>query len=130
MHPPRGTENPARLTVGPQTRKQGALFRRIPREPKEVGSFMSATTAQGNDTGFFGHPRGLSTLFFTEMWERFSYYGMKAMLFLFVTAAIIEGPQSGLGIGAEVGGVPPKVVSEMSPRAALSSTISWVNDDS
>ena len=27
---------------------------------------------------WFGHPRGLSTLFFTEMWERFSYYGMRA----------------------------------------------------
>ena len=30
--------------------------------------------------GFFGHPKGLSTLFFTEFWERFSYYGMKAIL--------------------------------------------------
>ena len=30
------------------------------------------------DRGFFGHPSGLSTLFFTEMWERFSYYGMRA----------------------------------------------------
>ena len=34
---------------------------------------------------WFGHPRGLSTLFFTEMWERFSYYGMRALLILFVT---------------------------------------------
>ena len=33
------------------------------------------------------HPRGLSTLFFTEMWERFSYYGMRALLVLFMTAA-------------------------------------------
>ena len=39
------------------------------------------------DRGFFGHPRGLSTLFFTEMWERFSYYGMRALLILFMTAA-------------------------------------------
>ena len=39
------------------------------------------------DTRFFGHPRGLSTLFFTEMWERFSYYGMRALLILFMTAA-------------------------------------------
>ncbi len=31
-------------------------------------------------TGFFGHPKGLSTLFLTEFWERFSYYGMKAIL--------------------------------------------------
>ena len=34
------------------------------------------------DTAFFGQPRGLSTLFFTEMWERFSYYGMRAILSL------------------------------------------------
>jgi POT family proton-dependent oligopeptide transporter len=44
--------------------------------------------------GFFGHPAGLSTLFFTEMWERFSYYGMRAILLLFMTAAVTEG---GLG---------------------------------
>ncbi|WP_158966947.1 peptide MFS transporter [Paraglaciecola sp. L3A3] len=43
------------------------------------------------DTGFFGHPQGLSTLFFTEMWERFSYYGMRALLVLFMTASIQEG---------------------------------------
>jgi POT family proton-dependent oligopeptide transporter len=36
------------------------------------------------DVGFFGHPRGLSTLFFTEMWERFSYYGMRAFLILYM----------------------------------------------
>jgi POT family proton-dependent oligopeptide transporter len=44
--------------------------------------------------GFFGHPRGLSTLFFTEMWERFSYYGMRAILILFMVAAVKDG---GLG---------------------------------
>jgi POT family proton-dependent oligopeptide transporter len=44
--------------------------------------------------GFFGHPRGLSTLFFTEMWERFSYYGMRAILTLYMTKALAEG---GLG---------------------------------
>jgi len=38
------------------------------------------------DRSFFGHPRGLSTLFFTEMWERFSYYGMRALLILFMVA--------------------------------------------
>jgi POT family proton-dependent oligopeptide transporter len=43
------------------------------------------------DTGFFGHPRGLSTLFFTEMWERFSYYGIRPLLVLFMTAALIDG---------------------------------------
>jgi POT family proton-dependent oligopeptide transporter len=39
------------------------------------------------DKAFFGHPRGLATLFFTEMWERFAYYGMRALLILFMTAA-------------------------------------------
>jgi POT family proton-dependent oligopeptide transporter len=47
-----------------------------------------------NDRAFFGHPRGLSTLFFTEMWERFSYYGMRAFLILYMTAPAAAG---GLG---------------------------------
>ena len=36
------------------------------------------------DKGWFGHPKGLSTLFFTEMWERLSYYGMRALLILYL----------------------------------------------
>ncbi|MFV0275969.1 MAG: peptide MFS transporter [Parahaliea sp.] len=50
----------------------------------------TATTTAGSpaDDGFFGHPRGLSTLFFTEMWERMSYYGMRALLVLFMTATV------------------------------------------
>lgn len=51
--------------------------------------------------GFLGHPRGLSTLFFTEMWERFSYYGMRAILVLFMTT---ETAQEGLGLDAEDAG--------------------------
>jgi POT family proton-dependent oligopeptide transporter len=43
------------------------------------------------ERGFFGHPRGLATLFFTELWERFSYYGMRAILILFMTATVAEG---------------------------------------
>jgi len=43
-----------------------------------------------NDT-FFGHPLGLSTLFFTEMWERFSYYGLRPLLILFMAAAMADG---------------------------------------
>jgi proton-dependent oligopeptide transporter, POT family len=43
----------------------------------------------------FGHPRGLATLFFTEMWERFTYYGMRALLVLFLVAAVANG---GFGI--------------------------------
>ncbi|XWN36394.1 MAG: peptide MFS transporter [Balneola sp.] len=47
---------------------------------------------------FFGHPRGLSTLFFTELWERFSYYGMRALLVLFMTTEAV-GDNPGLGFG-------------------------------
>ena len=55
----------------------------------------SKKTATHRDTaGWAGHPRGLSTLFFTEMWERFSYYGMRAFLILYMTAAVADG---GLG---------------------------------
>ena len=46
------------------------------------------------DTSFFGQPRGLSTLFFTEMWERFSYYGMRAILLFYMYFAVSKG---GLG---------------------------------
>ena len=47
------------------------------------------------DTAFFGQPRGLSTLFFTEMWERFSYYGMRAILLFYMYYAVTKG---GLGM--------------------------------
>jgi POT family proton-dependent oligopeptide transporter len=50
---------------------------------------------------FFGHPRGLATLFFTEMWERFSYYGMRALLILFMTAPAATG---GLGYDTTTAG--------------------------
>ena len=59
---------------------------------------MATGTSPSSDTAFFGHPRGLSTLFFTEMWERFAYYGMRAILVLFMTASLAAG-----GLGFEVG---------------------------
>ncbi|MBE7644771.1 MFS transporter [Tenacibaculum finnmarkense genomovar ulcerans] len=47
---------------------------------------------------FLGHPKGLYVLFFVEMWERFSYYGMRAILTLYLAAPILLGnPQSGFG---------------------------------
>jgi len=48
-------------------------------------------------SGLGGHPRGLTTLFFTELWERFSYYGMRAILVLFMVAKVEEG-----GLGFDV----------------------------
>jgi len=52
---------------------------------------IKTTTAVQADTSFFGHPRGLATLFFTEMWERYSYYGTRALLILFMTAPATTG---------------------------------------
>jgi proton-dependent oligopeptide transporter, POT family len=68
----------------------------MPKDP------ITPTTAEAAaDRSFFGHPRGLSTLFFCEFWERFSYYGMRAILVLFMTAA---GVQGGLGFSVERAG--------------------------
>lgn len=58
-------------------------------------SKASPSAAQpATDSGFFGHPRGLSTLFFTEFWERWGYYGMRSLLILFMKA-----PESTGGLG-------------------------------
>jgi POT family proton-dependent oligopeptide transporter len=62
---------------------------------------MTDATTSAYDRAFFGHPRGLSTLFFTEMWERFSYYGMRALLILFMTASVADG---GLGFDTVAAG--------------------------
>ena len=57
---------------------------------------MSAANASApRDSGWFGHPHGLSTLYFTELWERFSYYGMRAILIYFLVAPAASG---GLGL--------------------------------
>jgi POT family proton-dependent oligopeptide transporter len=61
---------------------------------------MTAPATSAPDRGWFGHPRGLSTLFFTEMWERFSYYGMRGFLILYLTAAVTSG---GLGFDVKDG---------------------------
>ncbi|MEO0558539.1 MAG: peptide MFS transporter [Bacteroidota bacterium] len=72
--------------------------------PNDAGSELSDPRAGGAVLGgssgdqWFGHPRGLSTLFFTEMWERFSYYGMRAVLILFMTEAV-TADNPGLGFG-------------------------------
>jgi POT family proton-dependent oligopeptide transporter len=49
---------------------------------------------------FFGHPRGLATLFLTEMWERFTFYGMRAVLLLFLVTAVSHG---GFGLDDKTG---------------------------
>ncbi|MFA5957242.1 peptide MFS transporter [Hyphomicrobium sp.] len=57
-----------------------------------LASIVPAT--RGSWLGLGSHPNGLSTLYFTELWERFSYYGMRALLTLFMVAPVAQG---GLG---------------------------------
>ena len=76
-----------------------------------------------DDRAFFGHPRGLSTLFFTEMWERFSYYGMRALLLLYMTAPLSAG---GLGFDAAQGGAVYGLYTSMVYMACLPG--GWVAD--
>jgi POT family proton-dependent oligopeptide transporter len=59
-----------------------------------VNPQVATTSTTAGDTRFFGHPRGVATLFFTEMWERFSYYGMRAFLLYYMVAPTASG---GLG---------------------------------
>lgn len=65
---------------------------------------MSTTDLGGAATPprktFLGHPRGLVVLFFTEMWERFSYYGMRALLIFYLTQHFLFGPAEAQGIYA------------------------------
>jgi proton-dependent oligopeptide transporter, POT family len=74
-----------------------------PSGPEATGATdkpMDERTSAGvihDSSGIAGHPRGLTTLFFTEMWERFSYYGMRALLILFMTAPVAAG-----GLGFDV----------------------------
>ena len=56
---------------------------------------MTETTADQDQAQIFGHPRGLMTLFFTEMWERLSFYGMRALLVLFMSDQVMNG---GMGL--------------------------------
>ncbi len=64
---------------------------------------MSSIVPQtrGSWLGLTSHPQGLSTLYFTELWERFSYYGMRALLVLFIVAPVAQG---GLGFSTPTAG--------------------------
>jgi len=86
----------------------------------------TAQTAPPQGKTFFGHPRGLSTLFFTEMWERFSYYGMRALLTLFMTTATI-GANPGLGFDIATAGAIYGLYTSMVYILALPG--GWVADN-
>ena len=61
------------------------------------GMNMTATLPRSTKT-FLGHPVGLFVLFFTEMWERFSYYGMRALLMLYMTQYLLKAADTGTAI--------------------------------
>jgi POT family proton-dependent oligopeptide transporter len=56
---------------------------------------------QADESDLFGHPRGLTYLFTTEMWERFSYYGMRSLLVLYMTKYLLLADHSGDVVGLE-----------------------------
>ncbi len=69
-----------------------ACRRRVPWRPSQAVATLEDKPLQTSDTA---QPRGLTTLFFVELWERFSYYGMRAILVFYMVAPITEG---GLGL--------------------------------
>lgn len=70
----------------------------------------------------FGHPRGLSTLFFTELWERFSYYGMRGILVLFLVDAV----RGGMSMSTETAGAIYGLYTAMVYLASLPG--GWIAD--
>ncbi|MFG3499502.1 peptide MFS transporter [Streptomyces sp. NPDC047928] len=65
----------------------------------------------GTEKTFFGHPRGMATLFMTELWERFSWYGMRGILVLYLVAGVLDGPLEGReALAASIYGVYNAVV--------------------
>lgn len=64
---------------------------------------LHADRAAGDD--FLGHPKGVYVCFFTEMWERFSFYGMKALLLLYLTKYHLFGDKAGLDLLGAYGGL-------------------------
>ncbi len=72
--------------------KDKSVFDNLPNSGQVAGDEAPEALQHASlDRSFFGHPRGLSTLFFTEMWERMAYYGIRPLLVLFMTAALLDG---------------------------------------
>src|ERR1700712_2318285 len=84
--PPRPARRRARAAGAARGPPRARLRRPTP--PRKRGEVAVASPEQ--PTELFGHPRGLSFLFATEMWERFSYYGMKALLVLYMVKYLLQ----------------------------------------
>src|SRR4051794_32452553 len=83
--PSRSLANPSAVTI---TRCAGCRACRLRCRPSII-SLLNAPLQRAREADLFGHPRGLSFLFATEMWERFSYYGMRALLVLYMTKYLL-----------------------------------------
>lgn len=70
----------------------------LARHNKKMATVSSPTSSLATDTQFFGHPRGLMVCFATEMWERFSFYGMKYLLLLYLTKYHLFSDSNGLEV--------------------------------
>jgi len=71
-----------------------------------AGPLMPPTAVSVRATDdFLGHPKGVYVCFFTEMWERFSFYGMKALLLLYLTKYHLFGDKAGLDLLGAYGGL-------------------------
>src|ERR1700712_4739419 len=83
--PPRPARRRARAAGAARGPPRARLRRPTP--PRKRGEVAVASPEQ--PTELFGHPRGLAFLFATEMWERFSYYGMRALLVLYMVKYLL-----------------------------------------
>src|SRR5262245_19328781 len=82
-----------------------------------------AASRVDQDTKFFGHPWGLKTLFFTEMWERLSFYGARAFLVIYMTTSVALG---GRGMTDAAGGA--VLALYLSSNYLLSLPGGWIAD--
>jgi len=64
---------------------------RAPMTDQPLVAEVEEARVSGGQTEFLGHPIGLVPLFFTELWERFSYYGMRSILILYMTSTVAQG---------------------------------------
>src|SRR5690606_28658284 len=78
------------------------------RHPAQAGVGARTVTKGAQTSGqdeLFGHPKGLYVCFFTEMWERFSFYGMKALLLLYLTKYHLFTDEAGYDLLGAYGGL-------------------------
>jgi len=85
-------------------RRDGAPIHEVPLSALSSTATASATRAASRDD-FLGHPKGVYVCFFTEMWERFSFYGMKALLLLYLLQHHKFGDRAGLDVLGAYGGL-------------------------